>query len=91
LFEEGLMKSFSPKALQPKGPAEKHARKYSPHTSGGRQLLAHELAHTVQQAGPMAQRVQRTEKVTLKTQLTSQMLKTLTKPSGMNSPTEFVP
>jgi hypothetical protein len=39
---------------------------YSAHTSGGRQLLAHELAHTVQQAGPMAQRVQRTEKVTLK-------------------------
>src|SRR5262245_31282240 len=38
-----------------------HAGEYSPETAAGRRLIAHELAHVVQQesAGPSAQRVMR--------------------------------
>jgi len=38
---------------------------YSPNTTQGRRLLAHELAHTLQQAELSPQRLQRTQQVTL--------------------------
>jgi hypothetical protein len=42
------------------------AGQYAPQTSAGRRLLAHELAHTVQQTCPARQSLQRTEQKTLK-------------------------